>query len=80
VTGTRSIHSDPGEDVEEMMAMSGRLAEIDPPALRSLAGELKRPVGRKLGFGRCEAGSSGAGESTSGRTAFRRRAGGARLS
>ena len=39
MTATRS---GPGEAVEEMMAMYRRLALMDPPALRALAGELER--------------------------------------
>jgi hypothetical protein len=39
VTATRS---GPEEAVEEMMAMYRRLALMDPPALRALAGELER--------------------------------------
>ena len=42
MTGTQSIHSDPGDDQAEMIAMYRRLATMDPPALRSLAVDLQR--------------------------------------
>ena len=37
-----SMYSDASDDLDEMLAMYLRLAEMDPPALRSLAGDLKR--------------------------------------
>jgi hypothetical protein len=42
VTGTQSIHSDPGNDLAEMIATYRRLATMDPPALQSLAVDLQR--------------------------------------
>ena len=42
MNSTHSIRSDPSKALEEMLAVFRRLAEMDPPALRALAGELKR--------------------------------------
>ncbi len=42
MTGSQMIHTDPGNDVAERIAMCRRLATMDPPALRSLAVELQR--------------------------------------
>ncbi len=42
MTGSQMIHTDPGNDVAERIAMCRRLATMDPPALRSLAVELER--------------------------------------
>jgi hypothetical protein len=41
VTGTRSSHSEPA-DIDWVKTTYRRMAAMDPPALRSLARELKR--------------------------------------
>ncbi len=42
MTGVRLSHPAASEDMDHLIATYGRLASMDPPALRSLAGELQR--------------------------------------
>ena len=42
MTGSQRVHVDPLEDVQQMMTTYRRLANMDPPALRSLAVDLER--------------------------------------
>ena len=42
MTGFRLSHRAVSEDINQLIAMYRRMASMDPPALRSLAGELQR--------------------------------------
>lgn len=42
MTGLRLSHPTASEDLDQLIAMYRRMASMDPPALRSLAGELQR--------------------------------------
>jgi hypothetical protein len=42
VTGIRLNQSDQADDIDDVLTTYRRLAAMDPPALRSLAGELER--------------------------------------
>ena len=42
MTDFRLNHSDATDDIDQLMTTYRRLAAMDPPALRSLAGELER--------------------------------------
>jgi hypothetical protein len=42
MTGFRLSHPAASEDIDQLIATYQRMASMDPPALRSLAGELQR--------------------------------------
>jgi hypothetical protein len=79
VTGTQSIHADPGDDVVEMMMMYRRLATMDPPALRSLAVDLERLSDESAASAALQATPREPCEGTPRRSAGDRRAGRARV-
>ena len=69
MTGVRLKHAHATEDIEKLMAAYRRLAAMDPPALRSLAGELKRMSDDSLASAGLQAGP--AAQARAGRDAQR---------
>ncbi len=69
MTGLRLGHPAASEDMDHLIATYRRLASMDPPALRSLAGELQRISDESVASASLQPGS--AAQSRAGRDAQR---------
>jgi hypothetical protein len=56
MSGVQAHRATASEDIAELQAMYRRLAGMDPPALRSLAGELRRISDESLASARLHGG------------------------